>query len=409
MVKSFFRSILSRRRFWRYAPFDEVAELYMARMLRMAALYIVGGFIAIYLYQIGYAVSTICFLWVCFYWFKSFISLPLARIVGWIGPKHSIFLSNILYIPAMIGYALLPNYGVGLLLLVLGLQGASNSLYAIAHSVNFSKVKSNVGAGKQIANMNIFEKITTGASPLMGGFVAYLWGPQVVIWFAAILFTLAAVPLMRTGEKVRTRQRLVFRGFPWRLMFRHTPAHAASGFDIFTSGVAWSLYVAIFIIGVSKTDNDVYAITGVLSSVVLVAAIVASYTYGKIVDGKKGGELMKFGAMLTSVIHLFRPFIQSTVPAAGVNAAHELSVTAYNLPYTRGLYDNADISGARIMYLGMTELIANIGAGFGALALGILALSMGDEIGMKSFFFLAAAVSLLMISARFPLYKRIRS
>lgn len=406
MIKSFFRSILARRRFWRYATFDEVAELYMARMLRMAALYIVGGFIAIYLYQIGYSISTICFLWVGFYWFKALITLPLARIIGWIGPKHSIFLSNILYIPAMIGYALLPDYGIGLLLIVLALQGASNSLYAIAHSVNFSKVKSSIGAGKQIANMNIFEKITTGVSPLIGGLLAYLWGPQVVIWIAAVLFALAAVPLMRTGEKVRTRQRLVFVGFPWRLLFRHTPAHGANGFDVFAAGVAWSLYLAVFIIGVSKTDNDVYAITGALSSVVLVAAILASYTYGKLIDGKKGGELMRIGAMFTSLVHLIRPFIQSPVSAAGVNAAHELSITAYNLPYTRGLFDNADISGARIMYIAVADLIANIGAGVGALALGFLALGMGDQLGMKSFFFLAAAVSLLMLTARFPLYKK---
>ena len=61
MVAKFFRSIISRRRFWRHAAFDDVAELYMARMLRMAALYLAGGFIAIYLYKMGYSVSSICF------------------------------------------------------------------------------------------------------------------------------------------------------------------------------------------------------------------------------------------------------------------------------------------------------------------------------------------------------------
>lgn len=406
MVAKFFRSIISRRRFWRYAAFDDVAELYMARMLRMAALYLAGGFIAIYLYQMGYSVSSICFLWVVFHWFRVLASLTLARIVGWVGPKRAIFLSNILYIPAMIGYALLPQYGLGLLLSVLALQGVSNSLYGIAHSVNFSKVKSTKSAGKQIANMNIFEKLTTGLSPLLGGFIAFLWGPQLVIWIAAVLFALAAVPLMRTGEKVRTRQKLVFRGFPWRLLFRHTPAHTASGFDIFTTSVAWSLYVAIFIIGVSQVDNEVYAVTGVLSSVVIVAAIVASYTYGKIIDGKKGGELMKAGALFTSLIHLTRPFVQTPVSAAGVNASHELSITAYNLSYTRGVFDNADISGARIMYIGLIEAISNFGAGLGALSLGFLTLAIGDEVGMKSFFFLTAAVVLLMLSARFPLYKK---
>lgn len=405
MVRRIFHDMLLRRHFWRYATFSEVAELYVSRMLRMAALYLVNAFVSVYMYQMGYSLSTIAFVWVIFYIFKVFVTLLLARFIAWIGPKHAILVSNLLYIPAMILFANVDGGGFGLLIPALLLQGLSSSLYAVAYSIDFSKVKNVQHAGKEIAYMNIFEKVTTGLSPVVGGFLAYWFGPHVIILLAAVLFAFAAMPLLKTGEQVRRNQRLKFVGFPWRLLFRHATAQFAYGFDVFVSGTAWSLYVAVFIIGMSS-GNKVYATTGLLTSVVLVVAIFASYTYGKIIDRNKGKQLMNAATVMNAITHLVRPFIQTTVPVAGLNAANELATTGYLLPYTRAVFDNADISGARVTYLGFTEVIANIGAALGAVILGFLLLVFESQTAFQAFFFVGAAVSLLILTARFPLYKK---
>lgn len=395
-----------RRHFWRYATFSEVAELYVSRMLRMAAIYLAGSFISIYMYQIGYSIAAIGFFWAAFFIFKSIVSLPVAKLIAWIGPKHAILVSNLLYIPPMIAFAILPTAGPWLLLPILILQGLSAAMYSIAYLIDFSKVKSVEHAGKEIAYMNIFEKLTTGLSPLIGGFIAFLWGPQVVIIVAAILFALAAAPLLKTGEQVRTNQKLTFRGFPWKLLFGHTVAQFSYGFDVFASGTVWTLFVAVIILGLTSDSNEVYAITGVLVSVVFIVAIVASYTYGRLIDRKKGGELMRAGAIGNAITHIIRPFVISPVVIAGLNAANELATTAYTLPYTRAVFDNADISGARTTYLGLVEVISNFGAGLAALLLAFVALSSSEEFALKSFFFVAAVFALLVLTARFPLYKK---
>lgn len=395
-----------RRHFWRHATFSEVAELYVSRMLRMAAIYLAGSFISIYMYQIGYNVAEIGFFWAAFFIFKSFISLPVARLIAWIGPKHAILVSNLLYIPPMIAFALLPTVGPWLLLPILVLQGLSASMYSIAYLIDFSKVKSVDHAGKEIAYMNIFEKLTTGLSPLIGGFIAFIWGPQVVIVVAAILFALAAAPLLKTGEQVRTNQKLVFKGFPWRLLFGHSVAQFSYGFDVFASGTVWSLFVAVIILGLTSDSNEVYAITGVLVSVVFIVAIIASYTYGRLIDRKKGGELMRVGAIGNALTHLVRPFVISPVVVAGLNASNELATTAFTLPYTRAVFDNADISGARTTYLGIIEVLSNLGAGVAALLLAFAASAASEELAMKAFFFVAGAMALLVLTARFPLYKK---
>jgi len=406
MVKKFFHTILLRRHFWRYASFDEVASLYVSRMLRMAALHLMSAFTSIYLYQLGYSVATIAFLWAGFYATKVLCALTVARLTAWIGPKHTILVSNLLYIPVMISYAMLPQYGIHLLIPTLIAQAISTTMYTVAYNVDFSKVKSLQHAGKEIAYMNMFEKITTGLSPLIGGFIAFAWGPKAAIIIAALLFAFAAAPLLRTGEPITINRKLTFRGFPWKLLFRHSLAQFSYGFDVFVSGTMWSLYVAIMILGVSASNNTVYAATGALVSVVFIVAILASYTYGRIIDRRRGRELMRIATIANAVTHVMRPFVQSPVTVAGLNAANELATTGYTLPYTRALFDNADISGSRVTYLGVAEMLANVGACVAAVLLGCAALVSTEDVALRAFFFVGAAVSLLVLTARFPLYKK---
>jgi MFS family permease len=405
MLKNLIHKMLLRRHFWRSATFSEVAELYVSRMLRMAALYIAGAFMSIYMYQIGYSVGQIAIFWSFFYLFKVIVSIPVASLLGKIGPKHGILVSNLLYIPSMIGFAFLPVLGPWLLIPVLILQGTSASMYSIAYSVDFSKVKSLEHAGKEIAYMNIIEKITTSISPLIGGALAYFFGPQVVLFLAAILFALAAIPLFKTGEQVQTNIKLQFRGFPWHLIFQHWMGQVAAGFDVFASGTVWTLYTAILVIGFGS-NNQVYIISGILLSVVLVATLVASYLYGRIIDKKGGGLLMKASTVANALTHLMRPFITTPVNVAGINVVNEAATTGYTMPYTRAVFDNADLSGHRTTYLGMVDVLTNFGAFLGAATLGLLVWASTDEFALKSFFFVAGVVVLLVLTSRFSLYKK---
>ena len=374
-------------------------------MLRMAALYIASAFMSIYMYQNGYSVGFIALFWTAFYLYKACASLPIAGLIARIGPKHGILISNILYIPSMIGFVFLPQLGPWLLLPILILQGTSASMYAIGYTIDFSKVKSVEHAGKEIAYMNILEKLTTSLSPLIGGVLAFFFGPQFVLVVAALLFALAAVPLFNSGEQVQVGKKLQFVGFPWRLIRHHSLAQAAVGFDVFTSGTIWTLYVAVIVIGLSG-GNSIYVITGVLMSVVLIATLISSYIYGKIIDKSQGGMLMKVSIIANSLTHLMRPFIASPITVAGANIANEVATTGYTMPYTRAVFDNADLSGHRATYIGMVDLLSNFGAFLAAGLFTILVFVAGSTFALTNFFFLASVVVLLALTAHFPLYKR---
>lgn len=405
MIQNLLHRILIRRHFWRYATFSEISELYASRLLRMLALNLAASFMSIFLYQQGFSISFIALFWGIFFFWKTIIALPAAAIAARIGAKHGILLSNLMYIPSMIFFALVPVYGSWLLILVVLLQGTSAALYSISYSTDFSKVKSVLHAGKEIAYMNIVEKVTTGLSPLIGGLLAFVFGPQVVLVIAAVLFSLAAAPLLRTDEQERPRQRLNFKGFPWHLVRPNIAAQIAIGFDAFTSGTVWTMFVAVYILGVTSA-NSIYAENGALLSVVLFAALGASYAYGKLIDQKRGKELLRIASIANSLTHAARSFILSPVSVAGLNIANEAATTGYTMAYTRALFDNADLSGQRITYLGIVELQSNLGAAIGGLILFLLASVMEDKTSIHLFFFIAAAVVLLITTARFPLYRK---
>lgn len=405
MFHKLIHRILVRRHFWRHASFSEISELYASRMLRMLALNIAASFMSIFLFQHGYGIPFIAFFWGIFFLYKSLAAIPLAAISARIGAKHGILLSNLLFIPSMIAFALVPEYGPWLLAIVVLFQGASSSLYSISYSTDFSKVKSIDHAGKEIAYMNIIEKITTSVSPLIGGVIAYLLGPQFVLVVAALLFALAAVPLLRSGEQVQTGKKLVFKGFPWRLIFQHWVAQLAVGYDVFASGTIWTLYTAVIVIGVGS-GNEVYAATGALMSVVLIATLISSYVYGRIIDKKGGKVLMRAGVVANALTHLMRPFITSPIMVAGANVANEVATTGYTMPYTRAVFDNADLSGHRATYLGMVDVLSNFGAFLAAGTLGLLVMLTEGTVGLTNFFFVTGIVALLVLTARFSLYKK---
>jgi MFS family permease len=405
MLQKIIHRIMRKRHFWRTASFSEIAELYASRMLRMLAFNMTAAFTSIYLYQTGYSVYLIALLWASFYLYKVLITVPAASFIARVGPKHGILVSNIIHIPSMIALAFLPTYGPLMLLLMVLFQGTSSTIYQIAYHVDFSKVKSVDHAGKEIAYMNIFEKITTGLSPLIGGLVAFVLGPQAVMVIGAIIFALSALPLFGSSEKVHPKQKLQFKGFPWRLVRRNIPAQMALGVDVFTSGTVWTLYTAITIIGIAS-NNEVYATNGILLSVVLLAALAASYAYGHLIDRRRGKELLQIAAVANSLTHFVRPFIGSPVGAGGLNLANEAATAGYSMAYTKGNFDNADLSGRRTTYIAMMEGLSSLGAAIGAAVLGLLILFVPDIRAMEYFFYIAAAIVLLIATARFPLYQK---
>lgn len=404
MIQKIIHRLLLRRHFWRYASFSEVAEIYASRTMRIFALRMVAVFTSIYLLQQGFPVYFIAFFFAAFYGYKALFSWPSAYIVAAFGPKHATLFSNILAAGSMAILPLVPEYGIWAVAAWGLLQASSTCLYDLAYMVDFSKVKNSEHAGKEIAFMTILERVATGISPLVGGLLAFLAGPQIVMIVAAILFLLAALPLFRTAEPVRIHQKLEFRGFPWRTTWRSLVAETAVGFDIFTTGTAWTLFLAIVIF--AGDGNEIYAKVGVLASVSILAVLFASYAFGQLIDRRRGRELLRTGVILNSFTHMARFFVSTPVSVVLTNVINDITTTAYSMAFTRGMFDTADSTGRRIVYLLFIETTVNLGFMLAAIVLGSLLLVLPADLSLRTFFIIAAGYVLVINTPRFALYRK---
>jgi MFS family permease len=150
----------------------------------------------------------------------------------------------------------------------------------------------------------------------------------------------------------------------------------------------------------------VYAELGSYVTITLLTALVASYIYGKLIDRHGGKWLLQFATLANSVVHIGRVFVGTAPGVVSTNVANELATTGYRMAFTKGSFDLADISGNRIAYLSLMQLAHNIGAGLASLALLGCVTLWGEGRGLQYFFLTAALLVLLVMSARFPLYKK---
>lgn len=405
MLQSFIHRLLKRRHFWRYASFDEVAELYASRMMRLLAQYMISLFIALYLFQQNYSILFIACYFAAYYAFRVIVSYPAAIYAARLGPKHGILVGNLLYIPALVCFSFVPQYGIYAIAAFGFFQALSMTVYDLSYLVDFSKVKHVEHAGKEIGFMQIFERITASLSPLIGGVIAFTYGAEVTMWLSAVLFAAASWPLLRTDEQTRVGQKLEFRGFPWRTTWRSMVAETASGFDIVASNTVWVLFLAVVVF--AGSSDDIYLKIGAFTSVTIVTSFAAAYAFGKLIDRRRGGDLLRLTTIGNALTHLFRPFVGGPAAVVAANVTNEIATTGYSMAFTRGIFDMADRSGRRIVYMFFIEVALNFGSMLGCLVLiGLILLLPTSTMAMQLFFIVTAAYVLLLMSGRFPLYRK---
>lgn len=405
MIQSFIHRLLARRHFWRYATFDEVAELYASRVMRLLAMFMINIFVAVYLYQQGFSLLFIVGYYFMSFLFRAAIVYWLARFIAKFGPKHGILVANLLYIPAMVIFAFVPTYGLPAVIAFGVLQSLSMALFDLAYMVDFSKVKHVDHAGKELGYMQIFERLTASLSPLIGGAVAFLIAPEATMLLAAVLLMFASAPLFKTKEQVRLNQRLDFKRFPWKDAWRSIRAETAIGFDVVASNFVWVMFLTIVVF--ASSGNDIYLTIGAFASVTVVTSFFSAYAFGRIIDWRHGGDLLKVASVANAMTHAFRAFVTTPAGVVAANVTNEVATTGYSMAYIRGIFDTADnAKGHRIVYMMFVSIAMNLGAALACLIFALLLVfAPTTHLAFQLFFVAASLYVLVAMTARFKLYR----
>jgi len=398
MVKKIIKKLLEPRHFWRHVDFDELSELYASEFMRSLSISVIGIFVPIYLYYLGYSLQSIFAMQVIWAGSRPIFAYISAKTIALIGPKHTIALgatSQILYLLVLISLE-----SVHWPLAVLGILGSlSYALFGIALQVDFSKVKHSEHGGKELSFITICERIGSSLGPLVGGLVASFINPQATIFIAILIMLASLVPLFQTKEPMRVKQKIVIRGFPWRRHKNDFLSAPFFGIENVVSIVVWPLFAALTIF-----TTNTYASVGLLVSISTAAALIAIYVIGQLIDKHKGLLLLNASASANAIVHIFRMFVTTPAQAIFISFINEPMTASYRMPYTKGLYDAADsVPGYRIVYLTLFDLIRMAGVFlFWLFAYCATFFIQSDILLFQILFVLGAIASLGVMLQKFP-------
>jgi len=395
-MKKIVYRLLQQRHFWRGVSFSELSELYVSACLRMLAISTLMVFVPFYLYQQGYSIAAIFVCFGSFFVARALSDVGAGFTVARFGPKHTMIVACVLQVISALFFLTVPAYHWPAWLLGIP-WGMSASFYFIAFHVEFSKIKHLRHAGKEIGYMHIMEKVGAIIGPLIGGLAGAFLGPAYIFLIATLLLLASLWPLFQTREPVRTHQRLDFKGFPIYKAVTDIRAYSALGIENTLCTNLWPLYLSLFAL-----QGAIYAQLGGLTSVAVLASLVAAYTIGRLIDIRSGRRILRIAVVLNAIVYCFRPFVNGLLPALAVNVANETITAGYRMPFTKGMYAAADdLPGFRIVYIVAMESIASIAKATTWFILAILALTLTSYAVILVGFAVAAIASICIRQEHF--------
>ena len=390
--------LFRRRHYWRDVSFDQIARLYISRVLTIFALNVVNLFASIYLYKLGYSIVFIGLFYGGIYALKAIAAPLAAKFVARFGAKYAILLASLMRIPSLVAFAFVEQFGLSAIIIFGVFQQLSGGIYDISYLVNFSKVKHRDHAGKEIGLMNILERIAKVISPVLGGIVASVFSLQATIIVALAAFFIATIPLFMNAEPVKLGTKIRYRSLQWKKVLPSLIAYSVRGFGYTTGVHVWGLFMAVVLF--AGAAQNIYAVVGAFSSLSAIAAIAAAWIFGKMIDRNKGLGLLIFGMWGNVVSFIARAFVGGTGGIVSTNVLTEVSTAAHQMSMMRVVFDLADTSGHRVAYVALLGVSDALAASLAAFLLAAVVFVFGPEIGLRTMLLAAGFYSLLLLSAR---------
>ncbi len=364
--------------------FTEINELYVSLSLQAFSLGLIGIFVPIYIYTLGFSISQLALFFIITAITRTVMHPIAAKLVMRYGPKHIITLSYILLFCYMIFLYFLPTQPQILFLAAI-VGGVADDMFWMARHIDLATVTTNSNTAKKFSVLLIFSTFAQALSPLLGGLIASSFGMEYTILGASIGLLIAMYPLIKTPEPVVPKK------INLRLLRTAPGKHLIANFAINAQGVVAAFQWPLFIYLIVETYREV----GIVSSASLFMVVITLIFLGRIKTRNENNKLLKTGSNLRSGVHAARTLSQSFSASLGINILGDITDTLISVPYALRFYTSArkyGISG----YLTDMEIAATLGHLSAWVLLLVTSTAFGLKTGLIISFFVAALLMPLL-------------
>ncbi len=274
----------------RYARQAPVSGMYAHITIQHIAIALIGIFIPIYFYTLGFSIAQILFfefLYAIYYILLTPLAVAVIRatcvnkafLVSF--PFRIVFFLLLAYVPTHpILFYILP--------VLLAFRFA---LFNIAFHANMLAHEDNHTTGRTMARYYILLSIASFLAPYIGALIISFLGFEFIIHVSIAILVIGALPLFGVHETcplpMEFSQRRVWTGIFDRRKNMLTASHAGYAIEALIGKVLWPLFLFIFL-------GSVEAV-GFITSLSLLLATAAFYLIGRWTDGRDRKKLIAVG------------------------------------------------------------------------------------------------------------------
>ncbi|MEO8065389.1 MAG: MFS transporter [Candidatus Doudnabacteria bacterium] len=332
----------------------EVKEVYWQTFISNLAISLVFIFEPIYLYTLGYSLISIMWFYVLVYaCFAAFIGFG-AKIISKIGYKHSILISNFIYVAYWILlYSI--RFHPKLFFIAPIFFALQKSFFWPAFDADVAIHDGKQQRGREVGALFSIVQVTLIISPLIGGLISSELGFFLLFVSASVLMVVSAWPLFLTKDVYGTHQ---FKfGDLWKI-FREYPSNFFGYWGYAEDLMIMSLWPVYIFIIVPQV-----AAVGLISTVaMLIATVLMLYVGSRADTGNKRIIIQKM-SLIYSATWLLK-FLARSVPVVLLfDVLTKVAKGMLNIPMVALTYEIAGSKGTdyAIAYSVFYELSLAIG------------------------------------------------
>ncbi len=285
----------------RFARKNPVSGMYAHITIQHIAIALIGIFIPIYFYTLGFTIAQILFfefLYALYYIVCTPLAVEIIRatcinkafLVSF--PFRIIFFLLLVYIPQYPWlFYLLPA--------VLAIRFA---IFNIAFHANMLAHEQNNRTGRTMARYYILTSLASFMAPYIGSLIITWWGFEFIIHVSIAILLIGALPLFGVSETCplpkEFNHRRVWTGIFDRRKNTLTASHAGYAVEALIGKILWPLFLFIFL-------GSIEAV-GLITSLSLLIAAAAFYVIGRWTDGRDRKHLIAVGTRAYAVSWVLR-------------------------------------------------------------------------------------------------------
>jgi len=319
--------------------------------IRTFALALTGVFLPIYLYQLGFSLSSIFLFFAFVTFFHLIFIIPASKIAYRFGLKRTILFSTPFIIIFFLLLFSLENYNWSLTLIAF-FAGLHLALFWFSYHVDFSKFSVKKIRGTQVSIFKILTSIISVLGPIFGSLIITFFGFKTLFILVSFLFLISTVPLFMTKE-IHEPVKFSLEGFFKSYKIKDIISYMGRGIETRIGIIVWPLFIFIFIFG------EKYFSLGLASSLTFFSSLTFLFLAGKFSD-INGRVVLRFGIIFNSVVWVIKSFIVTPIQVFIISIFYGASRASIDVSFAALNYDKTnDKNRARIIL--EREVFINLG------------------------------------------------